>query len=388
MVKNQFEDTPFWKRIHQTKIADWFRANVILDVAKNGCVSYIETKLSRLHEHILRAVSDKGIKCYECSTRNIVPCPSVGICSSWNPPNTCSYHNSYVERYRKCPNGICDKFRLEIEKLHTQQAPSWQNTSAENWCKDPWEVAKCFIGPDGYGHIRSSDETDFRGLLNILIYCKPCRTDLSAVESLSGYLLSQIRELEWKVRRPALLEMDESDFKALFINMEKFLQQMVKLRSFDDSTAVDAIGHLQMIQDDCYVPSAMEENLLLMKAFMIINVHLATCGIPLPSQDIDDEFGVQKEPRGLLLSLRTAVEKEQQQLLQDYDEDDGVCDEIQVVTNVQITLNDIVSACLPQELNGHTTCKTNSHPIRSRPDGTERRCNDDSAMTNLLLEPR
>jgi hypothetical protein len=81
---------------------------------------------------------------------------------------TCSLHgHKFI--HRPCPKGICDKVRDKIRKHHKYFFPSWNNTSVERWCDNPWELAKCYMPPDGYIGVDSASETDLNGILSVML---------------------------------------------------------------------------------------------------------------------------------------------------------------------------------------------------------------------------
>lgn len=126
-------------------------------------------KTTACHQEILNAILTKDqIKnrrfCNSCCLQNVLICPTRGVCGV---PGSCPFHLS--EKYRYCPNNVCDLFRDNIRKKHVNKCPSWKNTSPDKWCKDPWEMVKCFMPPDGYANANTFEDTDFHGILNVML---------------------------------------------------------------------------------------------------------------------------------------------------------------------------------------------------------------------------
>lgn len=70
-----------------------------------------------------------------------------------------------------------------IEQEHRFHGPSWKNTDASGWCVDSWQIAKCFMPPDGYLNVHIPQETDFNGLISIILNCKRFDKHLPCLQS-------------------------------------------------------------------------------------------------------------------------------------------------------------------------------------------------------------
>lgn len=80
----------------------------------------------------------------------------------------CFCNNQAFNR-RPCPRNLCGRLYDEIVKSHSLNSPLWINTSLSRWFDDGWEIAKCFLGSQGYSDVHSARDTDLAGLLSIAI---------------------------------------------------------------------------------------------------------------------------------------------------------------------------------------------------------------------------
>ena len=72
-----------------------------------------------------------------------------------------------------CTN--CSKWVKEI-KSYYKGIINWKNTEPTKWHDTPWEIAKCFMNPQGSKATAASntgpEKTDLSGILNVLVNCK------------------------------------------------------------------------------------------------------------------------------------------------------------------------------------------------------------------------
>ncbi|KAH3705667.1 hypothetical protein DPMN_080744 [Dreissena polymorpha] len=147
---------------------NWFKACIALNVTKDGLSSFVEAELQKIHTTV-------GKSCGQCSIEKLLPCPTNGICKKING-NTCIFHQS--QQRQQCP--VCDQVKQNITSLHRFNGPSWRNTQAKRWAAQPWEIGKCFLPPDGYSGVSSVQESDFNGVISIMLNCTHFQTCLSS----------------------------------------------------------------------------------------------------------------------------------------------------------------------------------------------------------------
>lgn len=143
---------------------NWLKANLALNITRDGITDTVKREINTFHGHALKDVLSteqfcNNDFCTECTTENVLPCPTRGICVL--KTGQCSFHNSPNKCFRPCPKSICDRLRDGIRKCHRFNFPSWKNTNSSQWCTNPWEMAKCYLPPDGYLLASTIADTDF-----------------------------------------------------------------------------------------------------------------------------------------------------------------------------------------------------------------------------------
>jgi hypothetical protein len=151
----------------------WLKANLAINITKSGIEECVDKEISNYHAAILDSVRTpeqilQGELCHDCTTENVLCCPTRQICKR-NRAGTCSFHNTPTALNRPCPKNICDKLREKIRRSHEFNSPSWKNTRAERWCTYHWEIAKCYMPPDGYFAVDSLTDTDLNGILSVIM---------------------------------------------------------------------------------------------------------------------------------------------------------------------------------------------------------------------------
>ncbi|KAH3734119.1 uncharacterized protein LOC127850360 [Dreissena polymorpha] len=154
---------------------NWLKAWLALDIAKSGLQKFVQTEAQNFHTSIFSPIwssMQAPASCIGCNTANLLKCPTPGVCNKRRPNSFCTaIHDTVENQTRACPLNICDQVRVEIEKYHRYNRPSWKCTSANQWASNPWEIAKSYFPPDGYERIRSIQETDFNGMISFMLNC-------------------------------------------------------------------------------------------------------------------------------------------------------------------------------------------------------------------------
>jgi hypothetical protein len=162
---------------------NWLKGALGILYAKEGLAEFVRAEFTQFHTDLLNSIwaspgIPAGTTCNSCTTANITKCHTQGFCN----PGHCKIHHPTVPEKipnKPCPNRICDALMIAIRKKHRHKGPSWKNTDARNWCVDPFELAKCFLPPDGYFDIHSFEETDFNGILSVIINNKRFQSKLA-----------------------------------------------------------------------------------------------------------------------------------------------------------------------------------------------------------------
>ncbi|XP_052814748.1 uncharacterized protein LOC128241733 [Mya arenaria] len=174
--------------------------------------------------------------CTSCKTPNLLPCRTKQFCKG--PMRSCASHASPELVYTPCKtNGFCGEFVIKLKENHRFVSPVWKNTDASKWCTDAWEIAKCFMSPDGYADKANAKETDFNGLISSIMNCtyfqKYFSDDLSKAENIAEKAKKHVTKLR---HNPDMEVTDDQTTSLLdaFINLlndERYLRNNKKAKS-------------------------------------------------------------------------------------------------------------------------------------------------------------
>ncbi|KAH3718520.1 uncharacterized protein LOC127856012 [Dreissena polymorpha] len=222
-----------------TETNNWFKACIALNVTKEGLADFVETQLQQAHISV-------GNGCGNCCIENLMSCPTQGLCKKKG--TGCTFHKGKQPK----PCQICNRVLQSISLLHRYPRPSWLNTKAEKWGTDPWEIGKCFLPPDGYSGVSSVQNSDFNGLISVMLNCKHFETCLAT--SLTPNPpdphcpLEQVRQIGRDVRHTG-------DCKVIDAKLHDYFQQLIRLLNdpaclVNDPSAQKAHQRLIDLQND------------------------------------------------------------------------------------------------------------------------------------------
>lgn len=177
-----------------TETQNWFKCALALQITKIGLLKFITEGINQCQSHCIQSVSEENklssnSVCSSCTTQDVLPCPTKDICFR-RKNRSCSFHAMPPRII--CPNGICDRLVDKIKTEHRYSSPSWLNTNALKWCSSSWEFAKCYFPKDGYEGISSPKETDFNGIISVVINCKRFDRFYKSRSSKSGNICEQV----------------------------------------------------------------------------------------------------------------------------------------------------------------------------------------------------
>jgi hypothetical protein len=150
------------------KFHNWIKTGLALKYTKEGLhdiiLDEIETFRQRTFSDSLETLKlPPNSCCKACSTDQIVCQPVFNFCKK----KKCSAH------HRSCPeSGLCERVRDKIRLAHRYNDPSWRNTDATKWYDDSWQIVKCFMPIEGYTKQTSFMETDFNGVISVILNYK------------------------------------------------------------------------------------------------------------------------------------------------------------------------------------------------------------------------
>ncbi|XP_060562498.1 uncharacterized protein CXorf38-like, partial [Ruditapes philippinarum] len=243
-------------KLTETKYNNWVKAQLAVLFTKEGLEPFV---CNEIHQFQLKCLDDicyhnglfNGICCSSCCTENLVNCPTDNICKIRH--RKCTYHRNVATRYHSsgCPNKICHNFKSEIQNAHRYNDPSFKNTDASQWCSDFWEVAKCFMPPDGYKDKASATETDFNGIISIILNYKDFQGKLHENLNNKTNVFEKAREIGRDVRHSSKLEVEDSDLQKYFKLLQQLLSDPVYLAT--NTHAQNALQKLSKLENDTLV---------------------------------------------------------------------------------------------------------------------------------------
>ncbi|XP_052760651.1 uncharacterized protein LOC128203319 [Mya arenaria] len=247
--------------LKEKEAQNWVKAALALNITKDGLQDFLEDVLTCVHQDIYSTVrTSKGLPsgaaCVHCFTENVLKCPTRGICTS---TRNCRFHPQKL--YAPCPNGICEGVRDEIVKHHRFSGPSWKNTNADKWSTIPWEIGKCFLPPDGYKTVSSIKDSDFNGVISVMINCEDFKTKLSFNVATQQNLLTEVRDIGRRVRPSNDQRVKDTELVDFLFKLRILLEDKTELANRPE--AQHAVEQLKKLQTDDFKLSAENEGEIL-----------------------------------------------------------------------------------------------------------------------------
>ncbi|XP_060572654.1 uncharacterized protein LOC132730692 [Ruditapes philippinarum] len=215
------------KRLEK-KYNNFVKAQLAVLITRDGLAPFV---CHEIQEFQLKCLDDicyinglfSGTVCSDCCTENVIRCPTDRICKVRH--GKCIYHRNAATRYNPvgCPNKICHNFTTEIQNAHRYYGPSYKNTDATQWCSNSWEIAKCFMPPDGYKDVASAQEIGFNGIISVIIYYKNFQMKIHENLGNKNNIFEQAREIARKLRRSPSLEVEDEDLHHCFTVFQQLL---------------------------------------------------------------------------------------------------------------------------------------------------------------------
>ncbi|KAH3811761.1 hypothetical protein DPMN_140176, partial [Dreissena polymorpha] len=219
---------------------NWLKACLALNITKDELAHFLETELQRLKTVV-------GSSCCNCSIEKLVPCPTLPFCNK--SKHKCKLHAS--QKPQQC--SLCDQVKQNITSHHRYSKLSWWNTHAEKWSSDHWEIGKCFLPPHGYSSVHTVQESDFNGVISIMLNCTHFQNCLST-SCLSPppqdkqSPLEMVRQIGRDVRHTSDCKVTDADLQGYFQNLATLLADPKCLQH--DHSATIAHKRLNDLQND------------------------------------------------------------------------------------------------------------------------------------------
>ncbi|XP_052819869.1 uncharacterized protein LOC128245683 [Mya arenaria] len=238
---------------------NWVKAALALNLTKEGLKGLVDDVLTCVHRDIYSTVrTSKGLpsgaECAHCFTENVLKCSTPKICTR---TENCKFHNGPSKQYVPCPVGICEGVRDEIVRHHRFSGPSWKNTNADKWRTEPWEIGKCFLPPDGYKTVSSIKDSDFNGVISVMINCEDFQNKLSFNVATQPNLLTEVRDIGRRLRHSPNNKVEDTDLVDFLVKLRTLLKDNTELAN--RSEAQQALEQLKKLQTDDFKLSAENE---------------------------------------------------------------------------------------------------------------------------------
>ncbi|XP_053382072.1 uncharacterized protein LOC128549457 [Mercenaria mercenaria] len=245
--------TPLYDpKLSGAKFKNWIKAGLGVLFTKEGIEPFVYDEIKQFQQKCLSDICNNnglpaGTTCSSCCTENVIVCPTNRICNARR--GICNFHRNSATQYLPsgCPNKICHNFKNEIQHAHRYYGPSYKNTDATQWCSNPWEVAKCFMPPDGYKDATKSADTDFNGIISVILNYGAFQSKISNKNN----IFEQGREVGKEVRHCPQLEMEDTDLQHCFSVLQNLLSDPAYLSANTD--AQNAKTKLLQLQNDTLV---------------------------------------------------------------------------------------------------------------------------------------
>ncbi|XP_053379599.1 uncharacterized protein LOC128548526 [Mercenaria mercenaria] len=210
-------------KLTESKYHNWVKAGLAVLFTKEGIQPFVHDEIEQFQRKCLADICNNnkllvGSTCNSCCTENILVCPTNKICNVRR--GNCSFHRNTSMQYNPagCLNNICHNFKTKIEKAHRYNSPSYRNTDATQWCSNPWEVAKCFLPPNGYMDVTSADEMDFNGVISVIMNYKGFQSKVQDIN-----IFDKGRDIGKAFRHSPTLEMEDTDLQQYFTDLQNLL---------------------------------------------------------------------------------------------------------------------------------------------------------------------
>ncbi|XP_053390329.1 uncharacterized protein CXorf38 homolog, partial [Mercenaria mercenaria] len=233
--------TPLYDpKLSGAKFKNWIKAGLGVLFTKEGIEPFVHDEIKQFQQRCLSDICNNnglvaGTTCSSCCTENVVVCPLDRKCNASR--GICNFHRNSATQYLPlgCPNNICHNFKSKIQHAHRYFGPSYKNTDATKWCSNPWEVAKCFMPPDGYKDATNKAETDFNGIISVIMNHKAFQTKIHDDLSKTSNIFEQGREVCKTVRHSPQLEIEDIDLQQYFSVLQNLLSDPAYLSANTDA---------------------------------------------------------------------------------------------------------------------------------------------------------
>ncbi|XP_052766127.1 uncharacterized protein LOC128207316 [Mya arenaria] len=208
---------------------NWYKTLIGLHITKEGLVDFVIDVMKCFHRRTFDDINRKNGR------------PIGTVCKMCSKKDLKSPH--YV-----CPNNICVQFYKQLKQAARGREISWSNTDPTKWCTDFWEVAKCFLPPEGYRDANCPQETDFNGIVNLIANCRQFETHFADDLTKASNKCIKARKIANNTRHSSSLQIDDITLQENLDTMKDLLWDSKRLAT--DPKATSAVTKLTQLEND------------------------------------------------------------------------------------------------------------------------------------------
>ena len=155
------------QRFQDEQYSNWNKVGQALSLVADGLRPFCERVIREFHDSLKENLGDK-----QCTAK--CHAKDIKVRTSDDDDDHVEHDTGTKARwYIDCPDGICNKWLDGIYAgLCEGDQYSWKNTKVKMWPKQPWQLAKIFMGRGQQPSSYNPDKTDVLGLLQLIINCK------------------------------------------------------------------------------------------------------------------------------------------------------------------------------------------------------------------------
>ena len=172
-------ESPAERRFKNEEYGNWFKLTHALICLAEGLRPFCERTIGEFHNTLRTQIGTE--QCIKCTYKRIrkhesvegenasrqAECNMGGTSEGSEEPDT----DTNAQWYIVCPNDICNKWLHGIIAGLCGGTYSWKNTDVKKWPKQPWQLAKLFMGAGQQPSTSKSEKTDALGLLQLITRC-------------------------------------------------------------------------------------------------------------------------------------------------------------------------------------------------------------------------
>ncbi|XP_053379156.1 uncharacterized protein LOC123527180 isoform X3 [Mercenaria mercenaria] len=230
---------------------NWVKGGLATKFLREGIVDLVDWTTKRQHYDMLadikKVYGERAVAGYtSCSLKTLMPIhtkTSQGTCSL-GQKHHCNCLNPKGKQL--CPTKFCSAMYDKIIAQHRFGTPSWKNTDISQWHNNHWQIAKCNIPAGESVGKMSAYDTDYSGLINVMVNDLEMQTELSYVVDPPHDVISKARKARNDIFHSTDLELDDHTVRMYLNDMISILDDRICIRS----EAQTAKTKLEQLRDD------------------------------------------------------------------------------------------------------------------------------------------